>query len=289
MTYLLLSIFFSTLLLIIFKFFLKFGIDNFQAIVVNYFVAAGTGFLFVQDFDPLQNFQNQNWFYFALLIGTIFISLFVIIAISSQKAGLTITSVANKMSLVIPVTAAVFLYDEPFTLLKITAIVIAILGIVLSSSKKDEKKVKLSLFIFPFLIFIGSGTSDTLIKYVEAYYLSGVSPELFTGILFSCAACIGLLFYFFSYLFRNNKPKAKNILAGIILGVPNYFSIHFLFLAISNSGLNSSDLFTINNISIVLASAFCGILFFKEKLNKLNWLGLIVSLGAILLIYMESK
>lgn len=289
MIYLLLSITFSTLLLIIFKFFDRYKIDNLQAIVFNYITAATTGFLFTSDFTALNNFYAQPWFAFALLIGTIFISLFVVIAQSSQKVGLTITSVANKMSLVIPVTAAVFLYNDPFSLLKALALVIAILGVIFTSIKPERKKTNLSLLLFPLIIFIGSGTSDTLIKYVEEYYLTGVSAELFTAVLFASSAITGILILIIKVLAGKTKLNLKNVGGGILLGIPNYFSIHFLFLAISQSGLASSDLFAINNMGIVIASAVCGILFFKEKLSAINFIGLIISLGAIAILYFEQN
>lgn len=289
MIYLLLSILFSTVLLVIFKYFDKYKIDNLQAIVVNYFTAAISGFIISGTVPDFIELSEKSWFPFAFLIGTLFVSLFLILALSSQQAGLTITSVANKMSLVIPVTMAVFLYGDKVTFLKIAALLLAIIGVVMTAIKKEKKKIHFIVWLFPFIIFIGSGTCDTLVNYVEKTYLEEVSAELFTALLFSAAASVGLLFLLVQMIRRKAFIARKSIIGGIILGVPNYFSIHFLFLALNKSGLSSSDLFTVNNMGIVIASTIAGIAMFRERLSPINQLGLLLSLTAILLIYLDMK
>jgi uncharacterized membrane protein len=51
----------------------------------------------------------------------------------------------------------------------------------------------------------------------------------------------------------------------------------------ANAG-NSSAIIPINNMGIVLFSTVAGYLMFKEKLTKLNWLGIVISIAAIALI-----
>ncbi len=116
---LLLSILSSSVLLVIFKFFNRFGVNNFQAITVNYFVAASLGFMLSPASIPIPDLLRQPWTASALVIGCVFIAMFYIMALSSQKVGVAISSVANKMSLVIPVVAGVILYNETMNAIKI--------------------------------------------------------------------------------------------------------------------------------------------------------------------------
>ena len=74
------------------------------------------------------------------------------------------------------------------------------------------------------------------------------------------------------------------MLWGVILGVPNYFSIHFLLAALRNENGNSASVFTINNVAIVLFSTLLGILIFKEKLSMKNWGGIVIAVISIALV-----
>ena len=80
------------------------------------------------------------------------------------------------------------------------------------------------------------------------------------------------------------KIAPKNIIAGICLGIPNYFSIYFLIQALRNENLDSSTVFITNNVAILLLSTIIGVLFFKEKLIQKNWLGIILAIISILLV-----
>ena len=75
----------------------------------------------------------------------------------------------------------------------------------------------------------------------------------------------------------------KNILGGILLGIPNYYSMEFLLKAFKTD-IESSTLFTINNVGIVILTTVFALLFFKEKLIKKNWIGIALAVFSILLV-----
>ncbi|MFZ5553892.1 MAG: EamA family transporter [Bacteroidota bacterium] len=285
MIFLFLSIFFSTILLVYFKFFEKYRVNLLQAIVFNYITASVTGFLMSGITPEPQKWLASPWFFYAALIGLIFIVLFFILGVSSQKAGITITSVANKMSLVIPVTIAFILYNEPVTAYKIAGIALALAGIWFTSQKSGASLLtdKRSLLL-PLLIFAGSGISDALINHVNKNFSLMVTPEYFTAVLFTSSAFFGIIFLSFDLLNRKNKLQLKNILWGIALGVPNYFSIHFLFLALKESPWDSSVVYPLNNMGIVVLSALFGIAIYKERFSIVNWIGILISIAAIAII-----
>jgi uncharacterized membrane protein len=80
------------------------------------------------------------------------------------------------------------------------------------------------------------------------------------------------------------KFDSRSILAGIAIGIPNYFSIWFLVNVLKQYKGNSSAIIPINNMGIVLLSSVLAWLMFKEKLSALNLVGIILALGAIALI-----
>jgi uncharacterized membrane protein len=52
--------------------------------------------------------------------------------------------------------------------------------------------------------------------------------------------------------------------------------------------LESSGIFTVNNVAIVMCSTLLGILFFKEKLLIKNWIGIGLAILGILFIALEK-
>jgi len=80
------------------------------------------------------------------------------------------------------------------------------------------------------------------------------------------------------------KFSGKALLAGIIIGVPNYFSIWCLGKVITAYQGNSSAIIPVNNMGIVLFSAVAAWAIFKEKLSLVNWVGIILACAAIALI-----
>ena len=76
----------------------------------------------------------------------------------------------------------------------------------------------------------------------------------------------------------------KDVLGGIALGIPNYFSIYYLLKALQSETLNSASVFTINNVAIVMFSTLLGITLFKEKLSLKNWMGIGLAIISIILI-----
>lgn len=284
MIYLLLSILFSTLLFVIFKYFGIYKIDVLKAIVVNYIVACTLGFLSSDTTVSILEIPAKPWFLGALFLGALFVAVFFVMAMTAQKNGVSVTSIAGKMSVVIPVFFGVFLYDESVTLVKITGIVIALLAVYLSSLKEKKTSVENAGLLFPILLFFGSGTIDTLLKYVEVSFVKENEVALFSGSLFGIAGCFGIGILLIKFIMKRTAFGFKNILAGIVLGVPNYYSIIFLIKSLQTKGLESSVLFTINNVAIVIASVLVGLLLFKEEFSTKNKLGIALAIVGIVLV-----
>ncbi len=285
MIYLLLSILASTIIFINFKLFERFNINILQAIVVNYFVAFITGMIAYDGQVQISQIPSLDWFYFTLILGALFIIVFNLMAITTQQSGLSVVSIATKMSVVIPVLFGLCYYKESLNGIKLTGIIIALIAVYLASNKSNEGiRIERKLFFLPISVFIGSGVIDTSIKYLEDTYVDHNDVPLFSAIIFLAAALVGLILIGFQVVKRNFKFDFKNIIAGVCLGIPNYFSIYFLVKTLRSDILESSGIFAINNVAIVTLSTFTGILLFKEKLIRDNWIGIFLAILSIILI-----
>lgn len=284
MIYLLLSILFNAVLFIIIKLFAKFNIDALQALVVNYFVAFGVGLFFLDTYFSPQIIISQEWFKGSILLGFIFISTFYVTTITSQRNGLSVASVASKMSVIIPIILGVFLYDETLGSVKILGIIIALIAVYFTSKKETGEIQQASNLVFPILVFIGAGTIDSSLKYLQTFHVPSNQIGLFSSVTFFCAFSVGILILVFLSLKGKIKFAGRNILGGIALGLPNFFSLYYLVKMLEAKAFESATLFTIHNIAIVLVSTFVGIFFFKERISMRNALGIGLALFALFLV-----
>ena len=287
MFFLIASIILTSYLTLSFKVLERLRINTFQSIVFNYVACVLTGSIFNGHFPINAAAMQQPWFPWALLMGVLFISIFNVIAFTTQQLGVSVASVANKLSLVIPFVFSLYLYREPLTSFKLLGILIALVAVYLTV--KQEKTATGTtrnkwLFILPVLLFAGSGLLDTLVKYTEQRFLDGINNNDFFVTAFASAATIGLVTLLVMVVTGRQRFEYKAVIAGAAIGFPNYFSIWCLVMVLKQHAGNSSAIMPINNMGIVLFSAVAAWILFKEKLSAINWLGIVLAMAAIALI-----
>lgn len=284
MIYILLSVLFNTLLFIILKLFTRFKINNFQAIVVNYFTAFLMGLLLSNQDFTYSEIITKSWYPGSFMLGFLFISVFYVMALTSQQNGISVASVASKMSVIIPVCFGVILYNESMGFMKISGVILALAAVYFSSKKESTSSTEYKNMLLPILLFFGAGAIDTSLKVMQNDYMQTEEIAQFSANTFLTAFTIGLCLITYKLLKKKIAISRKNILAGIILGIPNYFSLYFLIKMLDSPVFESSTIFTIHNVGIVMLSTLIGILFFNEKLTLRNGFGILLALIAIFLV-----
>lgn len=281
MIYLLLSILSSALIIVLFKLFDNFNVKTSHAIVINYWIAAGLSFALDDSGLELKDSFNQPWFLNSILMGVLFITLFNVIGISTAKIGVSVTSVANKMSLIMPVLFAIIFLNDKINAIKILGILLALLAVYFTTKNPNSKSVDSKYVAYPFIVFVGSGFIDTFFKYNDEFTLGDNGLKPFLSWIFLTAGIIGLFTLVIEKFKNKPTPNLRALIGGIILGIPNYFSVFFLLKSLSISTLESSVVFPVNNMSIVAVTALAGILLFKEKMSKINIIGICLCIVAI--------
>jgi drug/metabolite transporter (DMT)-like permease len=292
MLYLLGSIIFTSYLTLSFKVLEKLGINVFQAIVINYCTCVVTGSVVNGKFPFEESVLHVIWFKWALLMGAMFVTIFNILGLTTRRIGVAVASVANKLSMVIPFVFSIYLYKESITWLKFSGIVTALIAVLLTcwrSGSPDKgsspnKKDILLFILLPAILFLSSGMLDTLIKFSEQTYLNDQNKNSFLVIAFAVAASIGLIIMTILAITGRLPLSFKSVIAGICIGIPNYFSIWCLIQVLKDYRGNSSGVIPVNNMGIVLFSAVMAWVLFKERLSIPNWMGIVLSVAAIALI-----
>jgi drug/metabolite transporter (DMT)-like permease len=221
-----------------------------------------------------------------------FIVMFYVIGISTQKAGVAVTTVAVKMSVIFPIAFSIW-YDaiDKLTLLKSIGIAMAVVSVLLTVHQKSSAKIDWRAILLPAFIFIGMGVVDSFVKYSQSEYITNDLTPIFSTLVFSSALIAGILILPFNRQAARSLQSFKTILLGIILGLVNFGSMYFLILALNHVDTSTgkqamgSVVFGINNIGIVALSVIVGFLAFKERPSPINWVGIAISGIAILILF----
>lgn len=277
----------STCISIGLKLFKQFRVNTFNAIVINYTVCLVLGTLLDPEVSvPFSNeIISTPWFKYDILLGLLFIFGFNLNAHAIQTAGITLTSLMQRMSLVLTVTFAVILFKEHLGYIEITGIFLAILAIIAINQK--GKKFNLSGSTpFPWVLFavlLLASVIEIILLYAEKTHIVGKSQMAFTTHSFGCAAVFGWIAFGWLWFRKKLKITSRDLIAGILLGIPNFFSIYLLMVML-NQGWNGSILYPMINVTVLLLSTMVAVMAFREKLSRINWIGIVLATFAILFI-----
>jgi len=290
-----LAIFYAVLLSVfIFLVFKELGRRNIAplpVIIINYFVcfllgnvwiSAGIGTQNTEIIVPriFQIIAFSKVEYFALAAGSLFLITFLFMAQATQKAGAAASSVASKMSMVIPILSAILIWKEHVTIWGYVGIFMALLSVYLMIKPNKMDSLKWDLILV--WVFLGSGLVDLSINFLNKINQGELSNMQLTTHTFTGALITGIFYILLKRDFTVFKLKV-NWFWGIILGTINLFSIVALYNALDSFPNHSSTFFTINNILVVVGASLVGI-FYREKWSIAKVLGLILALFSIYLV-----
>jgi drug/metabolite transporter (DMT)-like permease len=215
--------------------------------------------------------------------------MFFLVASSSAKAGISITTTAGKMSVIFPIVFSMIIDpSDQLSILKSAAIGAALIGVALTVYKPGKGGFDRTVILIPLLLFVGMGIVDSLVKFAQHRSVDDSETALFSAVLFFNAFLSGLIILLFRPRFYRSFTRLTNWGWGVLLGAVNFGSIYFLVRAlnyISPAGntIDSSVIFGINNIGVVALSVMTGLLVFRERLASINWVGISISALALLL------
>ena len=290
MFYLFLSIIFSVMLLTNFRLYPKYEISTFQAIAFNYIVCFLTGLVLMPKGQSFELNFAENWTIYALLLGVGFIITFLLSGFSTQRMGMTATSLANNISLVIPVLCSLFIFKNQgrtFDAFNYLGLVLALVAVALSTFKKSNEKItgKGLDILLPIAVFLMYGITNTSLNYLNINYIKSPDRTVpVTLVMIFGAILAGMTILVIQVIRGKEKIALKNILASITLGVPNFLSFYFLILALTAYGNSGAFVYPLYNIGVILIAALVATIFFKEKLTAFNKIGLLLAVLAIVLI-----
>jgi len=262
-----------------------------QAIVMNYFFCVISGVLFY--FSTLSAYvqsvnQFPSWGYLALFLSFIFILSFALMAKTTQRLGITVATIASKLSLVIPVSFSLLLFSRGgtgFTLPNYIGLALSLVAIVLASLQSTKIKTKGKwtngkALLLPISVFLLGGLLDTLLNWGNLTLIGpGEYPVFVTGI-FILTFTWGIIWL----IKKREKFQALSWIGGLMLGVPNFFSLIFLLKTLEAYDNNGALIYPLVNIGIIIGGALISITVFKDRLLTINYIGVFLALVSLILI-----
>ncbi|MDB5240591.1 MAG: hypothetical protein JWP57_1216 [Spirosoma sp.] len=307
MLFLAFSIGLSVLLLLNFRLFPRYEVNTFQAIVFNYPVCFLTGLLLLPAGQVFRIDFAQTWTWLALGLGVGFILTFLLSGASTQRMGITATSLANNLSLVIPVCFSLFVFGtggKRFDGFNYLGLVLAVVAVGLSTYKKaaarhDDKQAREvpvpspvatkhrsgANVLLPVAVFLFYGATNTMINYMNLRYIPSADKTVavtLTMVLGAVAA--GLVMLGVRLVQGKETFQPRSLIGAVTLGVPNFLSFYTLLLALSAFGSNGAFVYPLYNIGVILLAALMAALLFRERLTTANKIGLGLAVLAIGLI-----
>ena len=95
------------------------------------------------------------------------------------------------------------------------------------------------------------------------------------------AGIMGLVYFIVRRLRGEIHFDRRSWVAGIVLGIPNFFSIYLLVKSYSTLPLAPQQILSLANVGVVLTSAILGLSLFKEKFSGQKIIGLILCIAAL--------
>ncbi|MGO4771872.1 EamA family transporter [Flavobacterium sp. W22_SRS_FK3] len=282
MLFLILSIICSVTVGVIFKINRHYNCNPVQIITFNYvFALLFCYFTFTPNLDEVT--ANAPWNIY-LSVGILLPVVFLFLAASIKHMGIVKTDAAQRLSLFIPILAAWFIFKEEFNFYKVIGLVIGFLALLLILRKPSENEQ--NKWFYPAFVLLGFGLIDILFKQIALYSTLPYTTSLF--VVFDIALAVSLFIVIYNTLLKKVKLESKNILFGGLVGIFNFGNILFYLKAHQTFSENPSTVFAGMNMGVIVLGSLVGVFFFKEKLSKMNFFGIILALIAIVFIVLSQ-
>jgi len=239
---------------------------------------------------PLTLFDGQALSLETCLYGAAFGILSIIFQLSYANAfktgSVSLTVLINNFALVIPIIFGAICYDESITTNRIIGIILLFISLFFSLERDNRfGKFNFRWLLFTLICFASGGFCSVIFK-LHQHTVSKEQRSGFVLVAYAVAFTLSILFYL--YKFKKTKeritfqltPKVliPAAIAGIILGLYQKFSLFLVGI------IDSAVIFPILGCTVTIFMTIFGVIFFKDKLKRIQLAGIAIGLVSIALI-----
>ena len=272
MIYLMLAIASSALVSII----IRLGEDhvtNQMGMLLSNYVVCSICAIVCSNSDVVTAVQASGFFDIGLgvVCGFLYLAGLLLMQYNTKHNGVVLSSTFIKLGVLIPILMAIVFFREIPKGTQVIGIVLALLAIVMIHFEKDALKEG-NKKIWLLVLLLCGGITDSTANIFEKFG-SPAAKDVYLFMIFFVAGVLA----FVLVLKSKKKVSPKDVIFGVILGVPNYFSSRFLLLSLSS--MSAVVVYPTYSVATMIVITVVGVLAFKEKLDRKK----AIALGMIVL------
>lgn len=274
MLYLFLAIVCASTYSVLFKLFACRDIDSLQAIAFNYITATILGFSMSLGSVSNGLVLSLGELGLSAVMGVMFMAAFVLMARSTASSGVAVTTIAARVSLIIPVVLSyLFLSGEAEPRWWAIVIILVALVMVIMQPTKGKSRRGLSSWWLPLGVFLLFGANNFCLNWAKSGLNTQGGEEQLSAVIFLFAAIASCGYY----LTRKHRKSWswRAMVGGVVLGVSNFFTTYFMLLGLGT--MSSGVFFPIYHVGIVALVTTLGVLLFRERISKVQFAGMVVA------------
>ncbi len=305
MIYLTIAVLCSVAVSVLLKVLRQKNIDIRQTIVAGYPVAfLLTLVLLKPDVSAIDTLGGAWGIIIAL--GILLPLVFVILGRAIEAVGMVATDAAQRLSLIIPIIAAFLLFGEVLTGMRVFGLALGFLALgalvyrpqyghhetTMTPSPPTNRNIDTDSTVSPatksqllktplwlFGVWVGYGIIDILFKQVAK---QGAAFPLTLFVSFGLAGVLLLIYL----LITRVRWQGKALAAGLLLGALNMGNIYAYVRAHQVLSESPSIVFTGMNVGVITVATLIGVGVFKEQLNRVNMLGIILAICCVAVLFL---
>lgn len=252
-----------------------FSVLNISAAIIIYIIFGGISF----NFPP-------SLFLYAILFAICFTAAAVFGLLSIATGSLALTCLIISYSPLIPTSYGLLFLGEPASVTLFVGLAFLAISLVLINCEKkgEQKKITFKWVVFVILALIGDGAKSTMLK-VQQLDFNGLYKNEFLVIAFAISALACLVIALCKekehISFNLRVGGIYGIICGLLTGVIN---LVVSLLSSPARNMPASVMFPLMSAGGIICSLCVACFLYKEKLSKLQLLGLFLGIVSIVFI-----
>ena len=287
MIYLILSILSASIISIAIRFSKNHVKNKVMMFLTNYVVCMICAIFFLTNIDSIPKEELSFPIWFGIIMGFFYLVTFLFYEFNIRKNGVILSNIFSKLGTIIPVIVTFVFFNEAPKPLKIIGIVLAVIAVIImnldfkkkpnETEEQNESSTINVVYIFLILFFLLSGVADsatTVFNHMSIPELNG----FFLLFVFGSAFIFALILL----IIKHEKISIYDVLFGVIIGVPNYFSSFFTLKALET--VPAQIVYPTFCVGTIMIVTLFGVLAFKERLKLKDYIGILIIIAALILL-----
>ncbi len=251
--------------------------NNIGMLCVNYFmclVLAWSYTGFAQPFPEMEKLGLAG--VLGILNGFLYFAGFFLLQWSIRKNGVVLSSTFMKLGLLVSILVSILFFREMPNGMQVVGFALAVAAIILINYQKQSGSAGFKASLL--LLLVTGGVTDSLAKVYEQFGNPALSEHFllytFAAALFFCVAVTAYQ--------KQGFPGRAEIFYGLLVGIPNFFSAKFLLRSLVD--ISAVIVYPVCSVGTILVVTLAGVLLFRERLERRQWLALALILVALVLL-----